>query len=219
MTIVHTFNRPKRENKMTLQKNILQEPWHPQEDYMKKIAFMINLCVCILFITIPGIGCAQPIKVKIPCSPPHLSRAEIQTRWKEVRNGNPNIRFSLTTVGIQVAGEEELVTIWDDMEKGIFRSAIDGQGPDILAECTPSRKRMEMFPIGGFAPGNGPTLVCKPGEGITMIMLSPNDPDPKKYIYHAILNRDEMNPSSVNVADISHGIRVDLPPDFEHKVS
>lgn len=149
--------------------------------------------MCVLCIVAYSTGWARAIPITIKCSP--SNEAAIKAGWKEVA-GKPNVILSLTSDGIEVAGEKELVTIWDNFKTGILHGVEDGQSPVIVAQCTPAGERMDMFPGDGFAPGKGPTLSCKLGEGIRMIMLGLHAPDPTKYIWHATLNRDEVKDSN-----------------------
>jgi len=162
---------------------------------MLKIKFIIRVMICVLSVVTYSACWARPIPVTIKCSPSR--EAAKKTGWKEVA-GKPNVRLSLTSEGIEVAGEKELVTIWDDFKKARLTNyaslhSVDGESPIIIAQCTPNGEYMNMYPVDGFTPGKGPTLICQLGEGIRMNMIGPNAPDPKKYIWHAMLNRDEIN--------------------------
>lgn len=108
--------------------------------------------------------------------------------WHEIVGG-PDARFSLTTNGMEVKGEG-LVFKWDNLEEGIFH---DGDSPYVIAKCLPSEKELKMYDLPDEFPYTPPTLVCAKGESIAIRFLSPNDPDPERYIYKATLtvDRDE----------------------------
>jgi hypothetical protein len=109
--------------------------------------------------------------------------------------GKPNTQFTLTSIGLEIAGEtgpteEGFFTKWDDPEKGVLHP---GAIVYILAKCTPNGQEMDMFPDIPLSHDPLPTLVCNKGEGLAVQFISPNDPDPNKYIYHGrvTITRDD----------------------------
>lgn len=104
-----------------------------------------------------------------------------------VHLGERNTYLSITTKGIRIAGEKELVTPrdWD----------WDSVDTLISAECTilgGATNAMLMFSYLGKESNTLPTLSCNRGEGIKVTMYKPNSIDPNEYQYVADLKIDRM---------------------------
>ena len=174
---------------------------------MSKIIFMIRIIVCVVAFSSVCYADAYDIPLTIKCRP-----TVEQAGWKEVK-GAPNKQYTLTSLGLEIAGEtgpEEggLFSKWTDHERGIVRYGV----AHIIAKCTPNGEEMDMFPDLALSHDPLPTLVCRKGEGLAVRFLSPNDPDPNKYIYHGRVTITRDDPPPVRVQDVqTQGIRVNLP--------
>lgn len=119
--------------------------------------------------------------VTIQCSPSCQ-----KARWEPI-NARPNSQLTLTTVGMYVTGEG-IVIKWDDYGKSIFHE----DDARVVARCMFSKEEITMYDLPDKLPSESsllffPSLVCPKEEGIEIKFLSPNDPDPNKYVFHATL--------------------------------
>lgn len=168
---------------------------------MVRVIFAFILCILGIVISGSCYAQRQVIPLTLKCKP-SIQEAD----WKRLK-ADPNATYSLTTQGLEVAGQERLLTDRREIETYILG------GTDtvfIQAECTPSQggRPMDMFPNRVSAAGI--TLTCQKGQGLAIMFGSPNDPDPKKYVYHAQVTVDRDDPP-VQPVDLTQGMRVDLP--------
>jgi hypothetical protein len=124
--------------------------------------------------------------------------------WWLIDNGNPKKQFTLTTVGIDIAGEG-MVTKYNDCDNAIFHDGI----VHIIAKCVPSNKEMDMWD--DFSDVK-PTLICKKGEGVAIRFMSPNSKNPEDYVYHATLTVKVDDETAINrPSSVRSKIAVKLP--------
>jgi hypothetical protein len=129
---------------------------------------------------------------------------------EETFHGMPGVSFSLTTIGMKVAGEKDIVIKWKDPASKVQR-----EFALVTAQCLASEakqlmtirnyhsfssyrdttekaitpefygaKKMYDFPSNELPP----TIRCPEGYGLLVSFLLPNDStNPKKYIYHGLL--------------------------------
>jgi hypothetical protein len=135
---------------------------------------MIILLVIILFGTFPCYATTFTIDIAIKCSPT-VEDAE----WTTFP-GSMDTQYSLTTRGIKVEGIPELVTYWSD-------ELIAASGSDyvhILARCSSTTSH---YSYGSNVWGPRRTCICRKGESLSVVMISPNDDNPDKYQYAGTL--------------------------------
>lgn len=175
----------------------------------------------------------QEVPKKIECS------SSIGTAgWYITRpHIDPGARYTLTTVGMEIPdkskGANGIVALWaDDDEEHDYENHYDygltyGRA-HVIAVCIPRRAytgteedvaflqqqaragldtKMYDYPKGS----QPPMLACQKGEGIGIKFLSPNNPNPRQFIYHANLAIDRDDPH-VCIEDVQpQRIRIDLP--------
>ena len=146
---------------------------------------------CAVTIVTSSICYAEPVIIK---SSPSAKEAQ----WIKYP-GQKNTILQLTTLGMQVAAEGEgLIRIWHTRSGTVH----------VAATCTPTKgpsSYVNMFPQ--LWEGDSdviPPLTCLPGEGISVRMPSPNNPNPDAYVYHGELTRISVNqaPQSSQVEDL-----------------
>ena len=125
-------------------------------------------------------------EVVIKCSP-----SPKEAEWIKFQ-GKPNIKVRLITKGIKIDGNEELITDWSEYEKrhrevsevdidGILHIVIKPSSLKNPYNKIDSYKDIKISEEGRCA-FNG-----NPGEGFSIKMFSPNDPNPEKYQYVGLL--------------------------------
>jgi len=150
---------------------------------MLRTTFIVKTSVCALAMAIAGVSYAYTYTspIDIQCSP-----SSEEARSKEI-DGSPDSQYTLTTIGMEVAGEG-LVTTWSD------HNSI--ANVNVEAECMPSGREMDMFSDNYL---HSPTLICPKGDGVTIRFLSPNHLNPDQYIYHATLTLTRDDPPHHNL--------------------
>jgi len=140
------------------------------------VLVVFNSCTCYAETTFK--------KITIKCS------GDFEKATWDIHEGEPNTRLILETNGIQEKGRTKLVDFneyWNEVDHEIksssYKSIYSTYKVNILATCT-SLSKFQAF-VNMWPPNK--TLSCKKGEGISIIMLAPNDPDPNKYQYKATL--------------------------------
>jgi len=161
---------------------------------MLRTMIVVNTFVCVLAMTMAGVSYAYTYTnpVSIQCSP-----SSEEAGWKQL-DGSPDSQYTLTTLGIEIAGEG-LVTKWDDLSD--FENSIMHDGVvNVVAKCIASGNEIDMFPDDDL-----PTLICPKGDGIIIRFLSPNSSVPNQYIYRATLTvtRDDPPAPPLSLKSVS----------------
>lgn len=151
---------------------------------MSKIMFIIYFFMWFLVVSSMSYAKTYTVEVNVNCSP----SVEL-AGWKFL-NSHPKRQLTLTTEGMYIKGEG-LVKLWDDddeandYENPVFHSQTVGDMAVVVAGCVSSGGEMQMY---SYDQGtNPPVLVCPKGDGIKMRFITPNNPDPEQYVYHATL--------------------------------
>lgn len=130
------------------------------------IVNLIMACKCYAVIT-------KSSEIIIKCS-----ESSEKASWYKYE-GNKDIQYSLTTQGVRIAERPELVIYWTDE----IRVLTSSDHIHVDAKCISPDGREHWADMWG----PGKTLTCRRGEGLSVIMFSPNDKDADKYKYVGIL--------------------------------
>jgi hypothetical protein len=153
---------------------------------------MVNIIHCIRTLSIACVLSAivqnncyakrvtTTIEISIPCSP----TPEEALSHPQIYPGAPDTWLSLTTKGIKVEGQEELIKDSFFQNNSILVVAKCTEPGGFVAAATnmfifSEQSSTTIPPM--------PALHCKKRQGIEVIMSKPNDPNPNKYKYVADL--------------------------------
>lgn len=111
-------------------------------------------------------------------------------------SGEPNTQLTLVTKGLQVLGSSELIkdSFFDNIV--VRAHCLSYYNGEPLSDTTNIYDYM-------WPPGK--TLTCEKGDGLAITMISPNDQNPDKYRYVAMLIRmqDEIPAQIKNFSDVN----------------
>jgi hypothetical protein len=119
--------------------------------------------------------------IEIPCS------EDFRDAPKYKYEGEPKTQYILEAIGIKEAGIDGIIGFkeyWNKiLDKPGFGNYLN-YDVHVAAECIMAgyTKYYNMWPPGKI-------ITCKKGEGLSIAMLAPNDPNPNKYHYVAKLTK------------------------------